>query len=118
MMASMREMPAPRMHACMMPATFVASGLVTTAAVMMAASGDDGMNRIDDTARSCRALGPTAGTIAAARGAAHATTFMATHAAGMTTATAATGKCAIGGNNRYAQGAGKRQHPQHGPERP
>ena len=50
MMTSMREMPAPRMHARMMPATFVASGLVTTAAVMMAAPGDDGMNRIDDAA--------------------------------------------------------------------
>ena len=98
MMTTMREMPAPRMHAGMVPATFVAPGLVTAATVMMAASGDDGVNRIDDTARSCRALGPAARTVAAAA--------------------AAAGKCAIGGNDRDAQGAGKRQHPQHGAERP
>jgi hypothetical protein len=55
-MTAMGEMPTPRLHACMMPATFVAPRLVATAAVMTTASGDDRMNRIDDTARSCRAL--------------------------------------------------------------
>jgi len=118
MMTPMREMPAPRMHAGMVPATFVAPGLVTAATVMMAASGDDGVNRIDDTARSCRALRPAARTVAAARAAAHAATYMATHAAVTAATAAAAGKCAIGGNDRDAQGAGKRQHPQHGAERP
>jgi hypothetical protein len=125
MMTPMRKMPAPRMHTRMMPATFVASGLVTTAAFMMTATGDDGMNRIDDTARCCRALrrtlGPAACIIAAARGVAHAAAFMATHAAvtaATATATATARKCTVGGNGRDAQGTGKRQHPQHRAERP
>ncbi len=120
MMTPMREMPTARMHPGVMPATLTASGLVTTAAVMMAATGDDGMNRIDDTARSYRALrralGPAACIISAARVAAHAAAFMATHAA-VTTAAAAR-KCAVGRNDRDAQGARKRQHRQHRAQRP
>jgi hypothetical protein len=114
-MTPMGEMPTPRLHAGMTPATFMAPGLVATAAFMMTAPGDDGMNRIDDTARTCRALGRALGSsaraIAAVGGATHAThaaTLMAAHAA----MTAAAGKCTVGGNNGDAQGAGERQHPQ------
>jgi hypothetical protein len=118
MMTPMGEMPTPRLHAGMTPATFMAPGLVATAAFMMTASGDDGMNRIDDTARGCRALGRALGSsaraIAAAGGATHAATLMAAHAA----MTAAAGKCTVGGNNGDAQGAGERQHPQHGAKGP
>jgi hypothetical protein len=112
MMTPMREMPAPRLHAGMMPATFVPSGLVTTAAFMMAASGDDGMNRIDDAARRCRTLRPAACIIAATHAAAHAATFMAAHSAGMTTAAAAR-KCTVRRNHHDAQGTGKCQHREH-----
>jgi hypothetical protein len=108
----MRKVPAARMHARMMPATFAASSLVTTAALMVTAAGDDRMNRIDDAARCRRTLRPAACTVAAA----HAATIMAAHSAGMTTAATA-GKGAIGRNHRDAQGTRECQYRQQCAER-